>query len=84
MISRVTWSEGGGFELIGGSQPKQADNALMLFHKIMIYVLGAQIDHFKNTIDEKTVMVLLDDFVAIWKAKEGGESDPKKEKPQNF
>jgi hypothetical protein len=47
-------------------------------------LLGAQIDHFKNTIDDKTVMVLLDDFVAIWKAKEGGESDPKKEKPQNF
>jgi hypothetical protein len=56
----------------------------MLSHKIMIYVLGAQIDHFKNTIDEKTVMVLLDDFVAIWKAKEVGESDPKKEKPENF
>jgi hypothetical protein len=56
----------------------------MLSHKIMIYVLGAQIDQFKNTIDEKTVMVLLDDFVAIWKAKEVGESDPKKEKPENF
>ncbi len=39
----------------------------MLAHKIMIYLLGAQVDHFQAGIVDESLKGLLGDFVAIWK-----------------
>jgi Family of unknown function (DUF5677) len=73
LVSRLEMSEERGFEFVGDAQTDEADSALLLAHKIMIYVLGAQLDHFHPGDLDETVQVCLTDFVAIWRNADGTE-----------
>lgn len=66
LVSRLELSEERGFEFVGDAQTDEADSALRLAHKIMIYVLGAQLDHFHPGGLDETVQVCLTDFDAAW------------------
>jgi hypothetical protein len=73
LVSRLELSEDRGFEFVGDPQREQADEAVKLGHKIMLYVLGAQLDHFQPGGLDDTVQACLSDFVTVWKKDEGGD-----------
>ncbi len=56
-----------GYKFDGGPQREEADRALMIAHKIMIYVLGVQQDRFQPEGLDEAIGDCLKDFVAIWK-----------------
>jgi hypothetical protein len=80
LVSRLEISEERGFEFVGDAQTEEADGALSLAHKIMIYVLGAELDHFHPGGLDETVQACLTDFVTIWKKADGSE---KSEQPES-
>ncbi len=75
LVARLEWSEAGGYKFDGGPQREEADRALMIAHKIMIYVLGVQQDRFQPEGLDEAIGICLKDFVAIWKRDVSDDAD---------
>jgi len=76
LMARLEHSEERGFGFVGDPQIKEADEALKLAHKIMIYVLGSQLDHFQPGGLDSIIQICLDDFVTIWRTPDAsGEAE---------
>src|SRR5258708_17843084 len=75
VVARLIITEKGGFAFSADPQPKEADQALQTAHKILLLMLGFQLDYFGPEGLAEISQTCTSDFISIWQKPVSNASD---------